>query len=55
MSAILDRIRYMSREKHLRSGSKFNQAVKALLGTDQGIKVASKLLKSMNQERAAAI
>ena len=39
MSAILERIRYMSREKHLRSGSKLNQAVKSLFvdqSRDQG-------------------
>ena len=36
-------------------GIKIESSDPALLGTDQGIKVASKLLKSMTQERAAAI
>ena len=43
----------MSHAKHLHPGSKLNQAVKALLGASQGIKVTSEMLKSMDQECTA--
>ena len=45
----------MSRVEAFAIGVKINQVIKSFLRADQGIKVASELQKSKNQERAVAI
>ena len=47
-------VTYMSRVEAFVIGIKSNQAIKSFLRADQGIKVASELQKSKNQERAVA-